>query len=467
MIRSRARALSRGLLFGRLSAGSERNLLDTLRTETAGGALLLTGAVVALVWANSPWRDGYTSVRGTVVGPDWMHLNLSLEHWATDGLLTIFFFVVGLELKREIVTGELRRPATAAVPVIAAVGGMLVPAGIYVAVNAAAAGGDLRGWAIPTATDIAFAVAVLAVVGRNLPNSLRAFLLTLAVVDDLLAIVVIAVFYSSDIELGWLAASIAAAAVFAVLLRRRVTSALVLLPLGLAAWMFMHASGVHATIAGVLLGFCVPAMTRDGEAAESLAERFEHRWRPLSAGVAVPVFALFAAGVSLDPSALGQAARDPIAQGVALGLVLGKPLGIVAATWLAARVTRTRLGPGVGWSDVAGLGMVAGIGFTVSLLIGALAFGEGSESDDHVRAAILVASLVSALLGAAVLASRDRYHRALLVDTGDEADPGSDRPPGAPADDVHVADLSTEGRPTGAVDDGGPAEPGDPSRDAR
>lgn len=405
-----------GTLFGRLTAGGERNLLDTLRAETTGGALLLLGALVALVWASSPWRDGYEAMRGTVVGPAALHLDLSLEHWATDGLLTVFFFVVGLELKREMVVGELRRPATALVPIVAAIGGMAVPALIFVAVNASAADGDLRGWAVPTATDIAFAVAVLAVVGRNLPNSLRAFLLTLAVVDDLLAIVVIAVVYSDSISFGWLGASLAACAVFGLVVRRRATSPWLLLPLALAAWGFMHASGVHATIAGVVLGFTVPAFAPDDET--SLAERFEHRWRPVSAGVAVPVFALFAAGVALDPAALGDALADPVAQGVALGLVVGKPIGIVAATWIAAKATRLRFSPGVTWADIAGLGLVGGIGFTVSLLIGALAFGEGSARDDHVRAAILVASLTAAVLGATVLALRDRHHSGLRADAG-------------------------------------------------
>lgn len=403
-----------GTLFGRLTTGGERNLLDTLRAEKTGGALLLAGAVVALVWASSPWRDGYEAMRETVVGPAALHLDLSLEHWATDGLLTLFFFVVGLELKREVVAGELRRPATALVPIVAAVGGMAAPALIYLAINATAADGELRGWAIPTATDIAFAVAVLAVVGRNLPNSLRAFLLTLAVVDDLLAIIVIAVVYSDDISLGWLAASLAACAVFGLLVQRRITTPWLLLPLGLVAWGFMHASGVHATIAGVVLGFTVPALAPDDEV--SLAERFEHRWRPVSAGVAVPVFALFAAGVSLDPAGLGDALRDPIAQGVALGLVVGKPLGILAATWIAAKATRLRFSPGVTWADIAGLGLVGGIGFTVSLLIGALAFGEGSARDDHVRTAILVGSLTAAALGATVLAWRDRHHVALRAD---------------------------------------------------
>lgn len=406
-----------GTLFGRLTAGGERNLLDTLRAEKTGGALLLAGAVVALVWASSPWRDGYEAMRETVVGPAALHLDLSLAHWATDGLLTIFFFVVGLELKREVVAGELRRPATAVVPIVAAVGGMAAPALIYVTINASAADGELRGWAVPTATDIAFAVAVLAIVGRNLPNSLRAFLLTLAVVDDLLAIIVIAVVYSEDISLGWLAASLASCAVFGLLVQRRVTAPWLLLPLGLAAWGFMHASGVHATIAGVVLGFTVPALAPDDEA--SLAERFEHRWRPVSAGVAVPVFALFAAGVSLDPAGLGDALRDPVAQGVALGLVVGKPLGILAATWIAAKATRLRFSPGVTWADIAGLGLVGGVGFTVSLLIGELAFGEGSARDDHVRTAILIGSLTAAALGATVLAWRDRHHVALRADAAE------------------------------------------------
>lgn len=403
-------------LFAILSPGSERNLLDTLRTEKAGGVLLLVGAVAALAWANSPWSESYASVRGTVVGPHALHLDLTLEQWATDGLLTIFFFVVGLELKREMVAGDLRRPATAAVPIVAAIGGMAIPALVYVGVNAASPTGDLAGWAVPTATDIAFAVSVLAVVGRNLPNTLRAFLLTLAVVDDLLAIIVIAVFYGSDMQPAWLAVSLGAAAVFAVLLRRGIVWWPLLLGLGVVAWATMHASGVHATIAGVVLGFCVPALPRArfGE-HEALAERFEHRWRPVSAGVAVPLFALVAAGVTLDPATLGEAVRDPIAQGVALGLVLGKPIGIVGATWLAARVGRTELAPGIRWPDVVGVGLVGGIGFTVSLLIGALAFGEGSVRDDHVKTAILVASLTSAVLGAAVLAVRDRYHKGLVA----------------------------------------------------
>lgn len=407
---------TRPRLFAALTPGGERNLLDTLRAERTGGVLLLVGALVALVWANSPWASSYTSLSETVVGPAWLHLDLTVAGWATDGLLAIFFFVVGLELKREIVAGELRQARTAVVPVVAALGGMVVPALLYLAVNLASAGGAPHGWAVPTATDIAFAVAVLSVVGRSLPASLRAFLLTLAVVDDLLGIVVIAVVYSDGVRLAWLAASVLAVGAFAVLLRVRrhglaghaVSAALVVL--ALSSWALMHASGVHATIAGVLLGLTAPAVARPGEDA-SVAERLEHRWRPVSAGFAVPVFALFAAGVPLSGGALAAAVADPVAQGVALGLVVGKPVGIVAATWLVARFTRAALAPDLHWRDVGAVGLLAGIGFTVSLLIGELAFGAGSPHDEHLKVAILLASTGAALLGGSALAWRDRQHR--------------------------------------------------------
>ena len=402
-------------LFARLSDREERSLADILRTETTGGALLLVGTLIALVWSNSPAREAYAHLRELTVGPAALHLDLSLGQWASDGLLTIFFFVVGLELKREIVAGELRRPATAALPIVAAIGGMAVPALFYTLVNVG--GGDLSGWAVPTATDIAFAVAVLAIVGRSLPSSLRAFLLTLAVVDDLLAIIVIAVFYSDSIALGWLGLSVVVVVVFGLLARGGFTSRWLLLPLGLLAWVTMHESGVHATIAGVLLGLVVPAVT-PAAGGHSLAEHFEHRWRPISAGVAVPLFALVAAGVTLDPQSLAAAVRDPVAQGVVLGLVLGKPLGILGTTWLVSRLTRTPLAEGLGWSDVAAVGAVAGIGFTVSLLIGELAFPDGSAVTEHVRAAVLAASIVAAVIGAMLLARRDRHHRGEGITVG-------------------------------------------------
>ena len=406
------RRVLRSPLFARLSPGSVENLLDTLRSETTGGVLLLIGAAVAIVWANSPWAASYEAVQEFHIGPAALHLDLSLHEWAADGLLAIFFFVIGLELKREIVVGELRRPATAIVPIVAAVGGMVVPAAIYLAINLTAADGAPQGWAVPTATDIAFAVAVLAVVGRGLPNALRAFLLTLAVVDDLLAIIVIAIFYTEDLSFLWLAASLAVIAVFGVLLRRGVTNGWVLVPLGFIAWAFMHSSGIHATIAGVLLGLVVPAVAaRPRE--ESLAARFEHRWRPISAGLAVPVFALLSAGVAVSAAALGAAAADPAAVAVVVGLVIGKPIGIVGATALVSLSSHVGLAKGLSWWDVVGIGAVAGIGFTVSLLVSELAFGAGSAQDDHVKVAILIASTVAALLGSVILLARGRrYLRA-------------------------------------------------------
>lgn len=404
-------------LFAALTPGGERNLLDTLREERTGGLLLLVGTAVALLWANLA-PASYTALSSTVVGPAALHLDLTLAQWATDGLLAVFFFVVGLELKREVVAGELRDPRTAVVPIVAAVGGMLVPAALYLSVNLSAPDGAPQGWAVPTATDIAFAVAVLAVVGRSLPNALRAFLLTLAVVDDLLAIVVIGVVYTDHVALVWLGAALLTVAAFAVAVTRGVTTPWVLVPLALVAWALMHASGVHATIAGVLLGVVVPATPQATQRAlrlpappeESLAERWEHRWRPVSAGFAVPVFALFAAGVTFSAATLTGAVGDPVAQGVALGLVVGKPLGILGATWLVARFTRAQLAPGLGWADVLSVGLVGGIGFTVSLLVGELAFGVGSAHDEHVVVAVLAASLTAALAGGAALWLRDRHH---------------------------------------------------------
>ncbi|SCG36326.1 Na+/H+ antiporter NhaA [Micromonospora humi] len=401
-------------LLARRSWPEARFLADVLRTETVGGGLLLLGAVLALVWANSPWRAAYAALGEWVPWPGGaaLHLDLGLAAWAADGLLAIFFFVVGLELKREFVAGDLRDPRRAALPVVAAVGGMVVPALIYLAVTASAGGAGLRGWAIPTATDIAFALAVLAVIGSHLPQGLRAFLLTLAVVDDLLAITVIAVFYTADFRPLPLLGALLPIALFALLVQRRRTWWWALIPLAVAAWVLVHASGVHATVAGVLLGFTVPVLAgRNGE--PGLAERLEHRWRPISAGLAVPVFAFFAAGVSLVDVDLGAVVRDPVVLGVAGGLVLGKVIGVFGSTFLLARFTRAELDEEITWADLVGLALLAGIGFTVSLLIGELAFGPGSPEDARVKAAVLAGSLISAALAAVVLLRRNRVHRRI------------------------------------------------------
>ena len=401
-------------LFARADSWTEAKFVaEVLRAETVGGAVLLVAAVAALSWANSPWTDSYQGLRDTVVGPASLHLDLTLAQWAADGLLAVFFFVVGLELKREIVVGDLRSPARAAVPIVAAVGGMTVPALIFVAVNLGTGGDALRGWAIPTATDIAFAVAVLAVIGSHLPNGLRAFLLTLAVVDDLLAITVIALFYTDQVSLLPLLGAAGVIAVFALLVQRRVTSIWLLGPLGVVAWVLMHSSGVHATIAGVLLGLAVPAMRRPDE-PECLAQRFEHRWRPWSAGVAVPVFAFFAAGVALgEAGGVSGVVGDPVALGVVLGLVVGKVVGVLGTTFLVARLTRAQLDDELEWVDLLGVSLLAGIGFTVSLLIGELAFGAGSDREEHVKAGVLAGSVLAALLASAVLVPRNRVYRRL------------------------------------------------------
>lgn len=398
-------------LFSRLSPSTERSIAEILRTERAGGVLLLAGAVIALIWANSPGGDAYESLKDTVVGPSALHLDLSLAEWAKDGLLAIFFFVVGLELKREIVAGELRRPSTAIVPIVAAVGGMIVPAALYLFINSMSDTGSHAGWAVPVATDIAFAVALLGLVGRWLPTALRAFLLTLAVVDDLLAIIVIAVFFTDTLAMGWLGAAGVCIVIFWWLLRRGHKSPWLLIPLALLTWGFMHASGVHATIAGVALGMVVPAVTRPGE-HHSLAEHWEHLWRPVSAGVAVPIFALFAAGVGIDGNVVADAVRDPVAQGVVVGLVIGKPAGILLFTFLVATFTRARLDRGLSWWDVLGMACLGGIGFTVSLLIGDLAFA--GERVMEVKMSVLAGSLAAALVGAAILSWRDRHYRRVF-----------------------------------------------------
>ena len=405
-------------VFGRGSWSETTRVADILRKETVGGALLLLAAVIAMVWANSPAADSYDALRNYQIGPEALHLHLSLGTWAADGLLAIFFFVVGLELKREFVAGDLRDPRRAALPILAAIGGMIAPALVYVAINLTTGDGALRGWAIPTATDIAFAVAILAVISTHLPTALRTFLLTLAVVDDLFAVTIIAVFYTSELHIGFFVAALVPIGLFAIAVQRRIRSWWLLLPLAAVAWALVHASGVHATVAGVLLGFAVPVIRSQAaggpDAGPGLAEHFEHRIRPISAGFAVPVFAFFAAGVTIGGlSGLVDSLTDRVALGIVAGLVLGKMLGVFAMTWVVARFTRASLDPNLRWLDVLGVSMLAGIGFTVSLLIGDLAFGAGSTRDEHVKVAVLTGSIISSLIAGVTLRSRDRVYRRL------------------------------------------------------
>ena len=420
------------LIFPRGSWPEAGRITALLRRETVGGAALLAATLIALVWANSPWSDGYAALRDFSIGPEALHLNLTLGAWAGDGLLAVFFFVAGLELKREFVAGDLRDPRRAALPVVAAVSGMAVPALFFVLVNLRTGGDALAGWAIPTATDIAFALAVLAVVGTHLPTGLRTFLLTLAVVDDLLAITIIAIFYTRDLHPEFLVLALLPLAGFGLLVQRRVRAWWLLVPLATVTWALVHASGVHATVAGVLLAFTVPVLRSKAaggpDAGPGMAEHFEHRVRPLSAGFAVPVFAFFAAGVTVGGlTGLTESLTDPVALGIIAGLVGGKTVGVFGATYLMARFTRASLDDDLRWVDVAGLAVLAGIGFTVSLLIGDLAYGTSSERDDHVKVGVLVGSLVAALIATVILRLRNRTYRRLCAE--EEADSDGDGTP--------------------------------------
>ncbi|MBP1327512.1 NhaA family Na+:H+ antiporter [Leucobacter exalbidus] len=381
-----------------------------LRAELVGGVIIMVAALLGFVMANSPLAEGFFALRDTRIGPESLHLNLSIGQWASDGLLAIFFFMVGLELKREFVAGALRRFSTAVVPVAAAFGGVAVPALIYAAINVGGPGAS--GWAIPTATDIAFAVAVLGLLAPRIPPALRMFLLTLAVVDDLIAITIIAIFYTAQINLLPLVIAIVPLTLYAFIAHRfpqqlaRGTWApwLIMLPLGVVVWALFHASGIHATIAGVVLAFTIPV---SGRKATPLTEVFEHRFRPLSTGIAVPIFAFFAAGVAVGGDS--NFPFDPIATGIMIGLVIGKPIGISLTTWLLTRFTRAELDPAVKWRELIGVGALAGVGFTVSLLVTELSLTHPGDADTA-RLAVMAASIVAVGVAACFLVRKPRAH---------------------------------------------------------
>ena len=370
---------------------------DFVNIEALGGIVLLAAAIGALVWANVA-TGSYLAVWHHHIdlsfGP--FDLDLSRAHWVTDGLMTLFFFVVGLEIKREVVRGELRDPRTAALPVVAAIGGMVVPALLFLAVNAGEP--TAKGWAIPMATDIAFAVGVLAILGARVARPLKLFLLTLAIVDDIGAIIVIAVFYSRGIAFGWLGAAVGVVLLVLLMQRLGIASPLVYVVPALALWLFIDQSGVHATIAGVILGLLTPARPFGGT---QVIEPLEHTLHPWSSFVVVPLFALANAGVVIDAESVRRAVRSPIAIGVVIGLLVGKPLGITLATAIGTRLGVGRLPDGMGWRQVVGLGAVAGIGFTVALFVDDLSFA-GPHFDDAVLG-ILAGSLVAGIVGAVIL----------------------------------------------------------------
>jgi NhaA family Na+:H+ antiporter len=421
-----------------------RPLRDFLRTEAAGGVAVLAAAVVALVWANSPWSDSYTDLWSTriVIDVGGHVLDLDLQGWINDGLMAIFFFVVGLEIKRELVDGELRDPRRAALPAIAAVGGMVAPALIYAAFNA---GGDgAGGWGIPVATDIALAVGVISVLGSAVEPALKLFLLALAIVDDIGAIAIIAIFYSHGFDGG--AALVAVALLGAVVGCRAmgVRSIGVYVVLGVGVWLAIQESGIHATIAGVALAFLTPTQPlqrRDmidadelldlstvesarqtaalARSSVSVVEWLEHRLHPWTSFVIVPLFALANAGVPISVDALSAAWSSSITHGIVLGLVVGKLVGVTAATWVAVRLGIGTLPPGVTWRGIIGVGALAGIGFTVSVFITELAFDD-QILRDNAKIAILVASVLAGALGTLIM--------RLVVARGGSRDPAMFEP---------------------------------------
>ena len=411
-----------------------RVLREFLETEAAGGLVLLVAAIIAVVWANSPWRASYRSLWHTEVAVRFgrFALEMDLQHWVNDGLMVLFFFVVGLEIKRELVAGDLREPRVAAVPAVAAAGGMVVPALLFLVITATTEG--TRGWGIPMATDIAFALGVVTLLGSRVPRSLKLFLLTLAIVDDIGAILVIAVFYASDIQFVWLAAAVLLLGATVGLRRAGVVWLLPYVVLGLAVWLATHASGVHATIAGVALGLLAPArpltpaavardwatdladepspreldaMTRLAKTSVSPAERLQYLLHPWTSFLVVPIFALANAGVSIRADSFDAPGVLGVTTGVVAGLVVGKLAGITLATWLAVRSGLGRLPEGATWSTLAGIAALGGIGFTVSLFITELAYDPGSLQDGA-KIGVLAGSVIAAVAGSLVLLRASR-----------------------------------------------------------
>ncbi|MGW0051847.1 Na+/H+ antiporter NhaA [Nocardia nova] len=380
-----------------------------LRTETVGGALLLAAAAVALLWANSPWRDGYFAMVDTTLAIPPLHLDLTLGDWTKDGLLAVFFFVAGLELKRELVVGELADRKRATLPVVAAMGGVITPAVIAFVIGWGVPGMD-RGWAIPVATDIAFALAVLAMTGSRIPAGARVFLLSLAVVDDLMAIVMIAVLFTTTVVLIWLVAAAACFVGWALAQRLRIRTPLVYVPLALLSWYALHEAGIHPTLAGVICGL-LTRVRPDPEEDEAPAARLEHLFQPISAGVCVPLFALFASGVPLSASVFGELFTSRLSLAIIAGLLVGKTVGIFGSSWLAIRFGIAARPVGLGNRDMSALSVLGAIGFTVSLLVAELALPDRAATE-LAKAAVLMTSLAASLLGSALLLRRGRAHQA-------------------------------------------------------
>ena len=378
-------------------------IVEFMRLEAAGGIVLLINAVIALVWVNfhgDSYHDfwDYHIEFGVTLFSEGFHVDESLKAWVNDALMVVFFFVVGMEIKRELVVGELRDPRRAALPIIAAGGGMLVPAALFAVLNQGSAGID--GWGIPVATDIAFVVGVLALFGRRLPAGLRVFLLTLAIADDIGGIAIIAIFYTADLSVPHLGVAIGLLALIVAAQRLGVRHVPIYVVIGLVLWYATHESGIHATIAGVALGLLTPANPFRGR---DVMHTLEHTLLPYSSFLIVPLFALANAGVEVTPDALGKAFSGSVAWGVLLGLVVGKFVGISATTIAGARLGLGRLPAGVNLGHVLGASLLAGIGFTVSLFIAELSFTDALHLLDQAKKGVLAGSLLAGALGAVFL----------------------------------------------------------------
>jgi NhaA family Na+:H+ antiporter len=433
-----SKRVGRQVAEGRPAARITRPLREFLDTEVAGGMVLLVAVVIALLWANSPWQRSYEVLWGTPIrlSIGEFVLENDLRHWINDGLMAIFFFVVGLEIKREVARGELSTARTAVLPAMAALGGMALPALIFVAMNT---GEAARGWGIPMATDIAFALGALALVGSKAPQSLRVLLLSLAIVDDVGAIVVIAIFYSEGIQWVWIAAALAGMGLILLVRMLRVWWIPLYVALGSVVWFATLEAGIHATIAGVAIGLLTPArplsegelrdspLHRDGRTEEDddltaeqatmdrlrirasvpVTDHLEHLLHPWTSFLVLPLFALANAGVALSLDDIGDGVTSPVTLGIVAGLVVGKLLGISGFSWLSARLG-AKLPRGVGWPQVMGVGGLAGIGFTMSLFISNLAF-EGTDLQNQAKLGILAGSVLAASVGALIIRASTRH----------------------------------------------------------
>lgn len=388
-----------------IEAPESRHIVRALREETTGGLLLIVTSLVALVLANTALSNVYESFTTFKFGPESLHLHLSVAQWSADFLLAIFFFVVGNELKHEIVKGSLANPREALVPIVAALSGMSLAGAIFLTLNSG--GPAVSAWGIPISTDVAFALAVLALAGRGLPLELRSFLLTVAVVNDLGAISVIAIFYDQGFHLMEFGFAVVSIAIFAVLQRKYVTSLWLSIPLALNAWYWMYQSGIHATIAGVALGLSMNVHSKT-EQAQSPADRAEHVLRPISAGICVPVFAFASIGIALDGGAISQMLQSHLTLGILLGLVIGQPVGVTLGAYLTTKLTKGSLNPMLSWWDVLLVGMLAAIGFTVALLVSEVSFHHDAQLLSTAKFGIALTNVVAIVIAVTAVRLRSR-----------------------------------------------------------